>query len=444
MWGGGGGGMAGVGGKGMGGGPPPSGPPVSLPPGVPPIPDNMDWECSVCREKNFAKKPDCFKCKTFRTAECRTMPARVMSAPPCDGTTVTGMVKSYNKKGFGFLMCFGGYNQDVYFTRENVSSKLLHPDMPGEQVSFEVHRERGKLVARNVRTLGESLHGQQQYGFGKYGGKGNLIGGSSGSGVPAEDEDKSWICPSCGSHNFSRRSECFKCKMPRPLNPPPAPRGFSDAPQPVYPGMPMAGVRPGFGMPGMPGQMPPQAPAAPGAAPGVAPPQPQIQAPKRTFSPHAGARAIRESLMGEKKEEKDEEESKSSRSRSRSSSRRSRRKGKKRKGRHSSSSSSSSSSDKKRKKKKGKKRSKSSSSSEEQQDGNGNIKASGNPAVDKAKQEALQKLLALREIQSKETRMSEWRALLRQWHPDKNLDNVEVATAVFQFLQKGKSLMNAD
>ena len=30
----------------------------------------------------------------------------------------------------------------------------------------------------------------------------------------------------------------------------------------------------------------------------------------------------------------------------------------------------------------------------------------------------------------------EWRSLLRSWHPDKNPEKAEVATAVFQFLQK--------
>mmetsp|Transcript_18649 Transcript_18649/g.33673 ORF Transcript_18649/g.33673 Transcript_18649/m.33673 type:complete len:421 (+) Transcript_18649:176-1438(+) len=394
--------------------------------GAPPVPGDMDWECPVCREKNFAKKPDCFKCKTPRSVDAKTMPARVMMAPPCDGTTVTGMVKSYNKKGFGFLMCFGGYNQDVFFTRENVSSKLLHPDMPGEQVSFEVHRERGKLVARNVRTIGEGLQAQAQYGFGKYGGKAHLLGpNAASSNQPPEQEDQSWICPSCKEHNFSRRFECFKCKMPRPLNAPPAaPRGFSDGPCFAAAHHPP----PGFGVP-------PQ-PPAPGA-----PPVQAAQAPKRSFSPHAGARAIRESLIGEKKKEAGEdEESKSSRSRSSSRHRKSR----KRKGRRSSSSSSSSSSSRKKHKKKKGKKHRSSSSSEEAGGGGLNVKVSGNPEVDKAKQEALQKLLALREIQSKEDRIKEWRALLRQWHPDKNLDNVEVATAVFQFLQKGKSLMNAD
>jgi len=53
----------------------------------------------------------------------------------------------------------------------------------------------------------------------------------------------------------------------------------------------------------------------------------------------------------------------------------------------------------------------------------------------------LKQLMKLKEIESKDARMTEFRALLRQWHPDKNLDRVEVATAVFQFLQKGKMIV---
>lgn len=64
-----------------------------------------------------------------------------------------------------------------------------------------------------------------------------------------------------------------------------------------------------------------------------------------------------------------------------------------------------------------------------------------NPEVDKAKAEVFAEMLKLRDIQAKEVRMSEWRALLRKWHPDKNPDRVEVATTVFQFLQRGKPML---
>ena len=67
--------------------------------------------------------------------------------------------------------------------------------------------------------------------------------------------------------------------------------------------------------------------------------------------------------------------------------------------------------------------------------------------------------LAARSVEPKEQRMKEWRELLRHWHPDKNPHRIEVcptvklvpascqlkplqvATAVFQFLQKGKPML---
>jgi len=64
------------------------------------------------------------------------------------------------------------------------------------------------------------------------------------------------------------------------------------------------------------------------------------------------------------------------------------------------------------------------------------------PQVEAAKGEALEQLMNLRSVEPKEVRMTEWRALLRKWHPDKNPDRVEVATAVFQFLQKGKAILD--
>jgi len=51
--------------------------------------------------------------------------------------------------------------------------------------------------------------------------------------------------------------------------------------------------------------------------------------------------------------------------------------------------------------------------------------------------------MRLRSLETKEARMTEFRALLRKWHPDKNPERVEVATSVFQFLQKGKPVLDA-
>lgn len=66
--------------------------------------------------------------------------------------------------------------------------------------------------------------------------------------------------------------------------------------------------------------------------------------------------------------------------------------------------------------------------------------ASQDPEVEKAKSDMLQRLKSLRS-QPREQRLNEWRGLLREWHPDKNPERVVVATAVFQFLQKGKAMI---
>ena len=59
-----------------------------------------------------------------------------------------------------------------------------------------------------------------------------------------------------------------------------------------------------------------------------------------------------------------------------------------------------------------------------------------------AKRHALSQLRDLIGIMPVEQRARQFRDLLRRWHPDKNPDEPELATAVFQFLQKGKGLLH--
>ncbi|CAE7432876.1 unnamed protein product [Symbiodinium pilosum] len=149
---------------------------------------------------------------------------------------------------------------------------------------------------------------------------------------------------------------------------------------------------------------------------------------------------------------------KSSRSSSPSSRKKRRRRRKKRKksrsssSRRSSASSSSSSSKSHRKKKKGK------FTSEAPTDNSGGAAAAGaaaganaagaqqaaveDPETAQAKKRVLAKLTELQKVEPKEQRAKEFRNLLRDWHPDKNPEKKDMATAVFQFLQKGKSLLN--
>lgn len=62
--------------------------------------------------------------------------------------------------------------------------------------------------------------------------------------------------------------------------------------------------------------------------------------------------------------------------------------------------------------------------------------------IEAAKKLVAEQLAKMRSVEPREVRLKEFRALLRQWHPDKNPGKTEVATAVFQFLQKGKVLVS--
>lgn len=376
---------------------------------------SRDWYCPQCRQRNFVKRLGCFQCKTPRPADYQT------ACPPKGpeiGGDLNGFVKSYNRKGFGFIMCVGNEQcQDVYYARENLHPLLQNRDISGEHITFELQRgSDGKLVAHKVRpvgttmncmTLGDSNHGK---GAGKVG-------------TNNEDRSRDWSCDACGERNFVKRNECFKCKSAR--------KNFDESP-PRRTFSPHAGSR---------------------AVREALRTNLSKSPARRTFSPRDGSRAVREALAGR-------------RSRSRSAARKKKKKKKKKRSRSRSSDESSSSDDRsKRKKKKARKRSRSSSaansnitlSSDEgpgapaqesvqaevnkllANGGNGGLKTE----MDIAKCEALDKLMKLRTVEPKEVRMTEWRSLLRRWHPDKNPENVEVATAVFQFLQKAKPALDA-
>ncbi|CAK9086781.1 Uncharacterized protein SCF082_LOCUS41047 [Durusdinium trenchii] len=58
-----------------------------------------------------------------------------------------------------------------------------------------------------------------------------------------------------------------------------------------------------------------------------------------------------------------------------------------------------------------------------------------------AKNQAVKRLEEIKDMQgSAEEKEKAFKKLLREWHPDKNADRVQVCTAVFQFLQKARHL----
>jgi len=115
-----------------------------------------------------------------------------------------------------------------------------------------------------------------------------------------------------------------------------------------------------------------------------------------------------------------------------------------RKRKSSSSSSSSEEASERRRKKKKKRKSKSRSSSASSEKSFGQVVdsvAKPNTELDKLKNSALQRLIKIKD-ETPEIRKRSWRALLLEWHPDKHPEDKENATAVFQFLQKGKGLLD--
>jgi len=309
------------------------------------------------------------------------------------GPMLTGTVKSYSAKGYGFILC-PDVEHDIYFARESLQEGLRTANIAGTTVTFELMRGTyGKPQARNLRPVGGVPPGFMAARGGGYTGTRLFAAlptgtGSGDGGMPG--------------------------------------RGGAAVAPPVVSG-PLRGPLPTAGEP-----------------------------PKRTLSPHAGSRA----MMGLKKQqaaaaqaaESSDSSSRSSRSRS---SRRKKKKKKRRKGGSRSSGSSESVASQRRRSRRRRSRSSSSSSGGSSPGGGGTDEATaaGTDAatpvssedrrkIEEAKKEVLVKLERLQKIDSKEARMKEWRSLLRAWHPDKRPDEVAVATAVFQFLQKGKLLLD--
>jgi len=424
---------------------------------------------------------------------------------PLTGNIKHGTVKSYSVvKGFGFILC-EEVPQDIYFGRDSLQADLRTSDVAGTQVSFELYRAPdGKPQGRNLRPTGNApptaaqaaaAEGHPPAGSGAYVrppsmlaappqgpfrpmgmgmgmmGQGGMAGGcwpGKGMGMPTMGMGGPMAmgmgCGGCFPGKGAINPAFLgKPGFPMPLGGPgglhagfPGRPGFPiiqtgmmpggmRAPYMVRPGDPMGGGMMGGMMGGLrPGLVPGQMPF--GMRPGM-----QMGDKKRDWSPHAGSRAIKASLLAggtvpadaEKKREGDEasrSKSKSSKRSSSSSSSRSRKRKKKRRKKKRSRSTSSSSSSGGKKAKKQKKEKEGDEDGEKDEDGED--KAAEDPGIAKAKLEALEKLRSMQSVEPKEERSKQFRALLREWHPDKNPDKSEIATAVFQFLQKGKSLLN--
>jgi len=409
---------------------------------------------------------------------------------PLTGNIKKGTVKSYSVvKGFGFILA-PDIPQDIYFGRDSLQADLRTSDVAGTQVTFELTRAPdGKPQGRNLRPIGNApptaaqmQHGNSDVGTGNADGRGGMeqmrpMGPAGGCPHPQVQAQGCWpgkgmMC-SPPMNPMGMGMGCFSGKgqqgcinpafLGKPGFPPMLPSAgaacFSRPSFPMMPGQMHGQIMPGMMRPGMPGFVGMMRPGMPGAGgcfgqPGMINGRPAANR-QRDWSPHAGSRAIRSAI----KPASEEGATKAARSKSKSSSRSRSRSRSRRSSSSKSSSRSRSRKNKKKKKKKHKKNKKgrssstiSSSSSGKNKDKSGDpaggddadkAAASGeNPDIQKAKMEALAKLREMQSVEPKEERSKQFRALLREWHPDKNPEKTEVATAVFQFLQKGKNLLN--
>jgi len=343
---------------------------------------------------------------------------------PVLGAVLQGTVKSYSAKGFGFILC-PEIDHDVYFARESLEGGLRTANIAGTVVQFNLQRGmHGKPQAVALRPL-----------------DGQIAPSSYNRGYAAPPPNMAYQnqAPQGWGANFGQTgpgqfSQFGGCGAQVP--------GQGGLP-PSQPGVPPGGVFGGQAF-SPPAGMMMAPPAALGAS--FAAFRAQPAAPRRAISPHAGSRA----MMGvppkaagaapaEKKASASSSSEKSSEESDSSSSGKKKKKDKKKKGKKDRSRS------RKRKKSSSEDSRQSIISSDDAKDkeaaGSGSV-TEDQAAVETAKREVLQQMENLKKLEPKETRMKEWRSLLRSWHPDKNRDKTEVATAVFQFLQKGKRLLD--
>lgn len=379
------------------------------------------------------------------------------------GPVLTGTVKSYSAKGYGFILC-PDVEHDIYFARESLQEGLRTANIAGTTVTFELMRGTyGKPQARNLRPVGGVPPGFLAARGGGY------TGTRMFAALPTGAQQNSFLASStvAGTPNSCAGCPSLLASSSNAL------RGFQGSTEQV----PQTGVTArrsswdvqgsgtGSGDGGMPGRGSAiVAPPAVSARPLIRPLFTQnilhssVEPPKRALSPHAGSRAMF-GIKAAPAQAAESSDSSSRSSRSRSSRRKKKRRKKRRKGGSRSSGSSESvasisSGATKQRRRSRRRRTRSSSSSSGRSSprsgGADEATATGTDAatpedrrkIEEAKKEVLVKLERLQKIDSKEARMKEWRSLLRAWHPDKRPDEVAVATAVFQFLQKGKLLLD--
>lgn len=160
----------------------PKGDAKDAPPGASNRPKRAnDWICSACGVKVFGSKTSCFKCQADKGDS--------KDAPPDDGNASSSFR--------------GGRASDWICSQCGVKV------FGSKSSCFKCQADKGDSKDAPADDDKSSFNGDKGRGGGG-GGGGNRDSNGERTGRPGD-----WSC-SCGQSNFASRTECFKCKEPKP------------------------------------------------------------------------------------------------------------------------------------------------------------------------------------------------------------------------------------
>ncbi|XP_050371185.1 RNA-binding protein involved in heterochromatin assembly dri1 [Argentina anserina] len=181
-----------------------------------------DWECSGCRNRNYAFRSFCNRCRQPRLLVDSKTPADSKWLPRIGDWICTGCTNNNYASREKCKKC--GQNKDV--------ASMPAIAMPGSSVpSYPNYLGRGQVgLDPKMMSFGAAPPPQQQPfplntnwpGADKYGvrpGSGLSVGGIRSAGAPYANpggevpkgfRSGDWIC-GCGFHNYQSRTQCKKC-----------------------------------------------------------------------------------------------------------------------------------------------------------------------------------------------------------------------------------------
>ena len=181
---------------------------------------DLDWECKVCRYKNFAKRSTCKECGGNK-------PEDFVDQAPISYPGATA-VPDYSFPADGY----------VPLSQNNPNVAIEHPwlcglcqieNTPKRIVCFECSGHRDRVEVRNRKydnNPSRNVPGVLGSNNARASHQGNFHSNYSGYGEPLppvpseppvrfEDLSGDWLCKECDNRNFAKRQKCNRCNKPK-------------------------------------------------------------------------------------------------------------------------------------------------------------------------------------------------------------------------------------